>query len=931
MNQGYSGLSCSNRASIDGEISALQSRPFNTTCSFAFEPLERWSKFHVADSLRALGQYAVGGQTADTQSFEEYAETFLTNNVDGISLVNLTCTKLKHDLQVGNMDHRRKIFDWIEHLMVASGSDEPELPGSSLMQQPISHNSIFSVEVEAQALQRLRLTHWRQLGSLAQQTQRAREDLRALKEEVREALQMNSSSVVDTVKALSEQLGAALTERNQMNILNRDLYNQVQDLRGAIRVICRVRPLLASDEDVESGEVSVSIPNSNSILVNHNGYKGGVQVSQGDTQQVCKLFKFDAVYGPQSSQEEVFLSTEPLVRSVLDGFNVCIFAYGQTGSGKTHTMMGGSSSSDLSSDSLSSPSSASPSSSPAAGINVRALDLLFQMRDLRQKAGHGEYHIGMEMREIYNDVVRDLLVDHTVLEKGWGVKADPRKVGDKETTRVVRVDSTIEVMHTIRCGERARSVGATALNEQSSRSHCIVTVFAEGMLTATNTRLEGRLQLVDLAGSERVLRSEALGERLKEAQHINRSLSALGDVVAALQEKRSHVPFRNSVLTRHLQESLSGCSKVLMFAHVNPSPMSAQETLSTLNFAQRVASVELGKARANVQSQELLEAREEMPRMREELERSVRSLAQRDDDCARLEGKLKRLEESASRQNLSREQSSMELCSRLQKDVREADAARARAVYERDEAWEHSYTLQQTITNLNLDVFPRSASSASALTSGISTPAPLLTSRSSVLSARSSGMSTPQVKSAFSSTGSSPRDLYMQPYMPDLDHHINDRQSISASVKSPNAGARTTFTGVGISRARSGSRSNTGSGAPGGGSAVRDRGRAGARTDSSDAAARKRRSASASTTKNRTSVLTEIQEMPAGRVRGSNNATGGGYASDGGSTHSLSRNMGGRTSGNSLHFNPSQNVPGRRGSIDKDTYASRPSSGKRWM
>jgi kinesin family protein C2/C3 len=169
---------------------------------------------------------------------------------------------------------------------------------------------------------------------------------------------------------------------------------------------------------------------------------------------------------------------------------------------------------------------------------------------------------------------------------------------DDEVARVDARDAA-HVLAIMSEGIARRASSATALNERSSRSHCVVTVRCVGTDLASGRASNGRLHLVDLAGSERVARSEARGDRLREAQHINKSLSALGDVVSALLEKRAHVPFRNSRLTRLLADSLGGNSRVLMLAHLAPEPASFPETQSTLVFAKRCSQLELGRARAN--------------------------------------------------------------------------------------------------------------------------------------------------------------------------------------------------------------------------------------------------------------------------------------------------------------------------------------------
>ena len=182
-------------------------------------------------------------------------------------------------------------------------------------------------------------------------------------------------------------------------------------------------------------------------------------------------------------------------------------------------------------------------------------------------------------------------------------------------------------------GEVNRATGATAMNERSSRSHSIVIVHVEGVTKDTGTRTRGVLYLVDLAGSERLSRSEATGERLKEAQHINKSLSALGDVVSSLQTRSPHVPYRNSKLTSLLQGALGRSGKALIFMHVSPTEGSASETVSTLNFATRVASVELGRAAKNAETSEMATARTAVAKLED-------GLSAADEEIARLKREL---------------------------------------------------------------------------------------------------------------------------------------------------------------------------------------------------------------------------------------------------------------------------------------------------
>ncbi|KAG9449120.1 hypothetical protein H6P81_009085 [Aristolochia fimbriata] len=192
------------------------------------------------------------------------------------------------------------------------------------------------------------------------------------------------------------------------------------------------------------------------------------------------------------------------------------------------------------------------------------------------------------------------------------------------------VKSTEKVLELMHAGHTNRSVGATALNVRSSRSHSIVTVHVRGTDLKTGSVLRGSLHLVDLAGSERVDRSEVTGDRLKEAQHINKSLSALGDVIFALSQKSSHVPYRNSKLTQVLQGSLGGQAKTLMFVQLNPDGASYSETLSTLKFAERVSGVELGAARSSKEGKDVRELIEQVASLKD-------IIAKKDEEIERLQ------------------------------------------------------------------------------------------------------------------------------------------------------------------------------------------------------------------------------------------------------------------------------------------------------
>ncbi|CAL2262264.1 unnamed protein product [Prunus armeniaca] len=380
---------------------------------------------------------------------------------------------------------------------------------------------------------------------------------------------------------------------------NRKLFNEIQDLKGNIRVYCRIRPFLPGQREKRT---SVEHVGENGELVVADRSKPG--------KEGHRLFKFNKVFGSDATQAEVYSDTQPLIRSVLDGYNVCIFAYGQTGSGKTYTMTG-------------------PNSSTKEnwGVNFRALNDLFDISQCRKSSI--TYEIGVQMVEIYNEQVRDLLSsDGSQKKLGIMTHSQPNGLAVPDAS-MHPVKSTSDVIQLMGLGLKNRVVSATALNERSSRSHSVVTVHVRGTDLKTGSALIGNLHLVDLAGSERVDRSEVIGDRLKEAQHINKSLSALGDVIFALSQKSTHVPYRNSKLTQVLQSSLGGQAKTLMFVQLNPETSSYSESLSTLKFAERAAGVELGAARSNKEGRDVRELMEQVASLKD-------TIAKKDGEIERL-------------------------------------------------------------------------------------------------------------------------------------------------------------------------------------------------------------------------------------------------------------------------------------------------------
>ncbi|XP_060253962.1 kinesin-like protein KIFC3 isoform X1 [Ovis aries] len=374
----------------------------------------------------------------------------------------------------------------------------------------------------------------------------------------------------EALKSVKAEIGQAIEEVNSNNQellrkyrrelqLRKKCHNELVRLKGNIRVIARVRPV--TKEDGEGPEATNAVtfdPDDDSII--HLLHKGK-PVS----------FELDKVFSSQASQQDVFQEVQALITSCIDGFNVCIFAYGQTGAGKTYTMEG------------------TPEN---PGINQRALRLLFS--EVQEKASDWEYTITVSAAEIYNEALRDLLGQEP--QEKLEIRLCPDGSGQLYVPGLTefQVQSVEDINKVFEFGHTNRTTEFTNLNEHSSRSHALLIVTVRGVDCSTGLRTTGKLNLVDLAGSERVGKSGAEGSRLREAQHINKSLSALGDVIAALRSRQGHVPFRNSKLTYLLQDSLSGDSKTLMVVQVSPVEKNTSETLYSLKFAERVRSVELG-------------------------------------------------------------------------------------------------------------------------------------------------------------------------------------------------------------------------------------------------------------------------------------------------------------------------------------------------
>ena len=345
-----------------------------------------------------------------------------------------------------------------------------------------------------------------------------------------------SHAFVDLEMRLQNALRAAEEAKDKLRneeTMRRKLHNQVQELKGNIRVFCRVRPSLDSDPEDAAARISYPDKEKDSKEVEVLGPEE--KSSLGNVTTKTHPFAFDRVFAPDSLNADVFEEISQLVQSALDGYNVCIFCYGQTGSGKTYTM-----------------------SSEDGMIPLAVHQIYDTAKSLEEKGW--KYSMEGSFVEVYNENLNDLLGKPEEFDKKkHEIRHDMQKCKTTITDiTVVGLDTPGKVESILRRASANRSVAATGANERSSRSHSVFILKLMGENSITGEKSEGTLNLVDLAGSERLSHSKATGERLKETQNINKSLSCLGDVIGALGQGKEggHVPYRNSKVSDRSRKAL---------------------------------------------------------------------------------------------------------------------------------------------------------------------------------------------------------------------------------------------------------------------------------------------------------------------------------------------------------------------------------------
>ncbi|XP_050308631.1 carboxy-terminal kinesin 2 [Anthonomus grandis grandis] len=397
-----------------------------------------------------------------------------------------------------------------------------------------------------------------------------------------EKLSKISAKALDKVenltKTLEERDEEIVNLKNQVETLEssvfdletkrRMMHNVIQDLKGNIRVFCRVRPPLSSEQDKMECYIAYVDENGLELRKSHES----ISQITGKAQETRSEFTFDKVFSHQSKQEEVFEDLAQLVQSALDGYDVCVFAYGQTGSGKTYTMQG--------------------EEGVASGMIPRTVRLIFKTISRLEKEGW-KYEVHASFLEIYNENVRDLLNVNS--NQKMEIYFNEGK-GTTVTNLTIQAISTAnELEQYIRIAQTNRATAATNFNEHSSRSHSVTKIYLQGTFKDQNIVYKGSINLVDLAGSENA--KQSVGERLIETKNINKSLSTLGNVISALHNKSKHVPYRDSKLTYLLQSSLGGSSKTLMIVNIAPLEECFLESINSLRFASKVKEVKTASKR----------------------------------------------------------------------------------------------------------------------------------------------------------------------------------------------------------------------------------------------------------------------------------------------------------------------------------------------
>ena len=386
-----------------------------------------------------------------------------------------------------------------------------------------------------------------------------------------EEVNYNTINLKDLKKELTkeqENTTKLLELLEKERYLRRKIHNRYMYLRGNLRVMCRLRPFLSSEIKNKKSQMETIIIKNDSIIIN-------------ELNKQPKYFEFDYIFNEQSSQEEVYEEVTLLIQSMIQGNNICIISYGQTCTGKTYTIQG---------------------EQNNEGIASRASKELFEIIDnllhkdtqkIKGKKNSENYNnsyfikgrITMTIIEIYNEQIFNLLEESTpnlsIYEDSNGNLIVPY-------LSPVNINSFDEASKLFKLAEKFRRTSTTEFNERSSRSHCIFSFYLK-LTNNENKAIRSTLHIIDLAGSERITKGQNNNEKLKkEAISINLSLHSLSNVLNSIANKANYIPYRDSKLTHFLKESLNENYNILLLLHISPNIKDLSETISTLQFGERI-------------------------------------------------------------------------------------------------------------------------------------------------------------------------------------------------------------------------------------------------------------------------------------------------------------------------------------------------------
>lgn len=401
-----------------------------------------------------------------------------------------------------------------------------------------------------------------------------------------------------------------------------------------VKVAVRCRPM--SSKETARGCQNIILISGTKITIN------GV-----DAQHESKDFTFDFCYGPDSEQNSVYLDLgQPMLKQALDGFNATVFAYGQTGSGKSFSMMGTDSDPNL--------KGIIPQLNDDLFVKVKEkLTLMQEKAEKENSNAKTKFMVSASFLEVYNEEIKDLL---NPSDRKLKIHEHPKQGIYVEDLCELVVRDSKDLLKLIYQGNAVRRVAATKMNEESSRSHSVFTIKIEqqtvtelaGGVTREQT-VKAKLNLVDLAGSERAAKTGASGSTLKEGANINLSLMALGNVINMLSEgkkvKNKVIPYRDSKLTRLLQESLGGNAATTMIAAISPADYNYSETLSTLRYANRAKSIANALTRNEDSNERMIrDLKSQIEELKRQLEQGVTGGGGVDSNSDELERKLRDME-----------------------------------------------------------------------------------------------------------------------------------------------------------------------------------------------------------------------------------------------------------------------------------------------